>query len=464
LSTGPAARRIARFAAEAVPPDDVLEAARLHLLDTLGVALGAAALRHRPRVEYAARRLGFGHEATGIGQAKPLSTAGAALLNGMLAHAMEADDTHIGAVMHGSAVVLPAALAAAERADADGSMLLRAFVVGWEVLIRVGLAFPGELLHFGFQATSAAGPFGAAIAAGVIAGLDENGLTAALGIAGSQGGGVFEFLAEGSTSKWLHAGWPALAGLVAVDLASAGLTGPETVLDGPRGFGAAFARRSDGGEAALATALDDLGHGWRLPEVAVKLYPTCHFVQPFLECLEELLAGGMQPAQVAEVHCFVPPGAAALICEPEMQMRHPVTPYQAKWSLPYCLGAMLADGCVTPASFDRATPDFQALERAELVKWSLDPAADFPRCYPGRLTVHLHDGTRLEAAVTDVRGGKARLLLPKSILAKFHAYVAPALNEARADKVIAAVAALGRGGSARALGRELRDAAGGGPL
>lgn len=457
----PAARRLAAFAASAAPPAAALDAARLQLLDTLGVALSASALRRRPRIEHAARRLGAGVEATGIGEQIPMGAAGAALLNGMLAHATEADATHVGSVMHGSAVVVPAAFAAAERANADGATLLRAIVVGWEAMIRIGLALPGALLRHGFQATSTAGPFGAALAAGVVERLNEDALAHSLGIAGSQSSGVFEFLADGSNSKWLHGGWPALAGLVAADLAAAGLTGPATILEGSRGFAAAYAREADT-RAAFAAACDDLGEAWRITEVAVKLLPTCHFVQPFLECLDDLMAQGARVADIARIDAFVADGAASLICRPEPRMRHPATPYQGKWSLAYCLGLRLAHGAITPASFDGDTPDAAALAWADRFHYQTVPS-DFPRCYPGRLRVTLRDGSTRETFVSDVLGGPTRKLSASTVDAKFRAYAAPALGSSGVEAVMKAVHALVRGGDARDLGTSIRAAVASGP-
>src|SRR5690606_28344342 len=100
------------------------------------------ALRHRPRIEDAIAGFGFGN-ATGFGLAKPISAPAAALLNGCFAHALEADDTHTGSIMHGSSFLVPAVLATAEEMDADGPTMLRALAIGWEVIIRIGCGFPG---------------------------------------------------------------------------------------------------------------------------------------------------------------------------------------------------------------------------------------------------------------------------------------------------------------------------------
>ncbi len=205
----PVARRVAIFAAalsfEDIPAATV-DAAKWHLLDALGVGLAAAAATVRPRIEEAVRSLGAGTDSTGLGLAARLPAASAALLNGTLIHALEFDDTHIASVVHGSAVVVPAALALAEREAASGADLLRAIVLGWELFIRLGLAAPNGVQQRGFQLTAVGGPFAAALAAAALLRLDVEATTAALGIAGSQAAGLFEFLANGSTAKHIHGG------------------------------------------------------------------------------------------------------------------------------------------------------------------------------------------------------------------------------------------------------------------
>src|SRR5262249_56307696 len=122
-------------------------------------------------------------------------------------------------IVHGSAVLAPTALAAAQEAEASGEDLLRAYILGWEVLVRMGLAAPGGFQARGFQVTSVAGTLVAALQAAELAMLDENRTVAALGIALSQAAGVFEFLSNGSSVKSMHPGWAAHPGLLPARLA-----------------------------------------------------------------------------------------------------------------------------------------------------------------------------------------------------------------------------------------------------
>jgi 2-methylcitrate dehydratase PrpD len=166
------ARQVRAIGAAAIPAD-VRACGRLHLLDAMGVALAAAATGvGRPYLE-AAASIGGAGPANIFGSGLRRDAATAALLNGGLMHGLEYDDTHTASIVHGSAVLAPAALAVAQEAEASGEDLLRAYILGWEVLVRMGLAAPGAFQARGFQVTSVGGTLVAALEAAEILKLDE---------------------------------------------------------------------------------------------------------------------------------------------------------------------------------------------------------------------------------------------------------------------------------------------------
>ena len=229
-------------------------------------------------------------------------------------------------------------LAVCEETGASGASFLRAFVLGWEIFVRLGLAAPGAFGRRGFQFTAAGGPFAGALTAGLVLGLDSEQMTDALGIAGSQASGVMEFVHEGATVKALHAGWPAHAGLLAARLAEAGMTGPASIFEGADGFYRAYTDDA-GATARLRNHLETLGERWHLREVALKLHASCHYIQPFLECLEILLERGLDPADVAAIQCEVPPGEERLICEPWTEKLRPVLRLPGEVQPSLCAGS-----------------------------------------------------------------------------------------------------------------------------
>ncbi len=422
-------------------PGRVAEFARLHLLDAIGVALAAASLETRPRIERAVAAMGSATESTGLGLAAPLPAPAAALLNGSLIHALEFDDTHMGAVVHASAVVAPVALAVAERERCGGEALLKAFVLGWELLSRAGLACPGGFHARGFQGTAVLGAPVAAAVASWLVGLDRAPMQAAMGIAGSQASGIFEFVSDGTTVKMLHGGWPAHAGILAAALAREGLTGPATVFEGPRGIYRAF---TDDAQAAerFSRSLEDLGERWLLPEAAFKAYPCCHYIQAALEALQAVLAGGVQAADIERIDCELPREVAWLVCEPWDRKLAPPSGHVAKFSLPYCLAALALDGRVDVATFDRRDADPRLTPMMQRVRFLPMAASGFPARYPARVRVLARDGASHAIEIQDVLGSSARPFSRAQVLDKFRANATRRLTEEAVGEVIARVEAL----------------------
>ena len=437
----PIARRLADFAAGLAAdqlPAPVVEAAKLHFLDALGVGLAAASLQTRPRIELAIGVLGTGAEATGIGLVDPIPAPSAALLNGSLIHALEFDDTHMAAVVHASAVVAPAALAVAERERRTGAQLLTAYVLGWEVLARIGLSGPTAFHARGFQSTAVAGAPVAALVAGSLAGGDVDMLCNAMGIAGSQAGGIFEFIADGSTVKMMHGGWPAHAGIVAVALAQAGLTGPATVFEGERGLLRAFTSDPDCAER-FAGELDDLGTRWLIEQAAFKAYPCCHYLQAAIECLAGILARGLRAESISRVICELPEEVAWLVCEPWTEKLRPTSGHVAKFSLPYCLAAVMVDGDVDVDTFDRQSVDPRLVAMGERVQFAPMKHSGFPQRYAAGIRVETFQGGVYEEQVLDVQGSASRPFSSADVETKFRRNAGRLLMPEAVDAVVDAV-------------------------
>jgi 2-methylcitrate dehydratase PrpD len=408
---------------KALPPEriphGVKEAAKLHLLDAIGVGLAAAATSAgQPYLDAVSALNGSGGAATVFGSAGAFAPATAALANGGMIHALEYDDTHTASIVHGSSVLAATALAAAEAGDASGDDLLAAYIKGWEVLIRAGLAAPGKFQAQGFQITSVAGTLGAALVASELSGLDEARRVHAVGIALSQASGVFEFLTNGSTVKSLHAGWAAHGGIVAGTMAGAGLTGPETAFEGQFGLFRRFAIDPDAADR-FAGEITTFGVEWHLPQAAFKFYPCCHYIHPFIEALEIALRQNPDCA-VDAILCEVPPGAAPLISEPWERKLKPRSGHEARYSLPIALAARLVEGAVTPMTFANM-PSSKIMAKAELISARPMTNANFPQRFEARLHVRFAKGNLMEVYVDDVFGGSRRPPTRETVLAKFRA-------------------------------------------
>jgi 2-methylcitrate dehydratase PrpD len=427
-----AARAAARalLAAGALPPH-VDQAARLHLLDSLGVGVGAAIRGPVRALASSAGRLGGPGRGTVIGQPERVHPATAALVNGTLIHSLEFDDTHAASIVHGSSVLTGAAVAAGESDDREWPHVVRAYALGWELFIRLGLAGSVAIQRRGFQVTSVLGPFAAAAVGSLLSGADEDGIVRALGIASSQSAGNFSFLESAAFTKALQPGWAAHSGLLAVELARAGITTAEGSLDGACGV---YALYGDGAPASLAGQLESLGQEWHLPEAAYKLLPCCHFIHSYVDAVAELRSRAVDAEDVVKVIADVPEEACAIIADPWAQRQRPATAHAGRWSLPYVLGIALAHGSVSLADFDGAVdPEaIQFAQRCELSRW---PGSGFPQRFPARLTVQTAGGRAHRIEIDDVRGGGSRPVGESEILAKFRANAALGLPDADAARL-----------------------------
>jgi 2-methylcitrate dehydratase PrpD len=427
-------------------PAAVVRAAKRHVLDTLGVALGAAGAGAAAPVVEAVRAWGGAREAVVWGHDFAAPAAHAALACGALAHALDFDDTHLESVVHPSAAVVPAALAVAEEAGADGRSFLVACVAGYEVATRVGAAAPGRFHARGFHTTGLAGPFGAATAASVLWGLTAAQTANALGIAGSVASGLFAFLADGSETKRLHAGWAAHGGVVAADLARRGFTGPTTIFEGPHGLFDAFLH----GEAPdLARCVRGLGEQWETVRIAIKPYPACHFVHACMDAARRL---GVRAGDVAEVRCFVPPAVTGIVCEPAAAKARPLTTYAAQFSLPFAVASAMVGGREGLDLFGaEALADRRVLALAERVRSVPDPTLPFPGAYPGRVRVVLRDGRVREAEEPINRGHPDRPLSDDEVEEKFARNARRRLDPGSVAKVAWVVRRLEQAGSMEEL-------------
>ena len=456
-----ASASLARFAAGLRPadlPPEVTALVKRHLLDVLGVALAAAVDPFAAQARAAVTALAGGAgPATVIGDATRLPPAWAALLNGILAHGLDYDDTHEAAVTHVSCSVAPTMLAAAERHASRGADALAALALGMETAVRIGLVAPGAFHDRGFHPTGVCGAYAASLVAGRLAGLDAPRLAHALGLAGSLASGTMEFLTDGTWAKRVHAGWAAHAGLSAAALADAGFSGPGETFEGRFGL---YRSHLGAGEWDVAGLTRDLGTRWHLLDIALKPYPCCHMTHAFIDAAAALRAGGIAAADVDAVECHIHPREMPVVCEPVESKLAPQSDYDAKFSLPYTVAAMFVRGQVDLDDFSPAAiADRAVLDLARRVTCLPDPAADYPRCFPGRLRVRLRDGRWLAHDEPVNRGSFLRPLADADVADKFRRNAARALPPAQVEAVETAVAALDAAPDVGALTAALRTAA-----
>ncbi|MEJ8279946.1 MmgE/PrpD family protein [Pseudonocardia spirodelae] len=421
-------------------PAEVRERARHLVLDAVGLAFASTAYPFPGVALSALSAFGGAGEQPVLGLPDRLPARDAAVLNGVLVHGMDFDDTHIPAVTHVSASALPAALAAAVAAGADTRTLLLAYILGVEVTSRVGIGGAGGFHDVGFHPTAVAGAFGAAVAAGKVTGLDATGFAAAQGVVGSMSSGLLEFLADGAWTKRLHPGWAAMSGLTAAGFAAAGWSGPTAVYEGRFGLYASHLAGRDTRPDAVA---DGLGGTWELMRTAVKPYPVCHFIHAFADAAL-LLRPEIGTATVTGIRCAIHPVPGKVVCEPPEAKWAPRDEYDAKFSLPYVVATTLLRGRFGLAELsDRALADRAVLDLAQRVQVVDDQDSAFPAAYSGAIEIELDDGRVLRHREQVNRGHDERPLTNDDVVAKFRETIGTVASPAVADRVQRAVLALG---------------------
>ena len=457
------AETLAAFTADLAParvPRSVGAQALRLLLDTVGVTLAAAGEDFAKSVQAVARTLGGPPEASLWGSREQVGMAAAVLANGTLAHGLDYDDTLEDAIVHTGSCCVTAALAAGEARHASGAEVLAAIVASVEVMAAVGSVAPGAFHRRGFHPTALCGSFGAAAAAGRLLGLTRAELVTAFGLCGSQASGIIEYLADGTWTKRLHAGWAAHAGVVAALLAQAGFTSPRTVFEGTHGFYQAFAGAAPdpGRLTALGAAV---GHEWAIERLMFKAYPCGSINQPYMDCAARIRTRPeFDPAAVRDIVCRTAEGPVHRLWEPIAEKRRPTTPYGAKFSLPYCIALVLVDGAAGVEGFsEECTRDPRILGVAEKVRYVLDPTLPYPKRFTGHVRVELQDGRVLEETQDAPRGGPEHPLPPEELRAKFRANAVRALPAAQVDWLLARLLAIDRATDVAPIVGGLRRAA-----
>jgi 2-methylcitrate dehydratase PrpD len=365
---------------------------------------------------------------TAIGHERGLSAAGAAFVNGTAAHGEDFDDTFEGGPVHAGAVVVPAVLAACERAPSLtpprsrgrqgwGPAALLGVAVGAEVMCRLSTVVPKAVHKSGFHPTAIFGVMGAAAGVGAALGSSAKQIVDALGIAGSMASGIIEYLAEGAWTKRLHPGWAAQSGYRAALLARAGFVGPRTVFEGTHGLFFGFAHTVEGDFGAL---LDDFGERWVIETLAFKPYPCGTMAHPYIDCARRLAGRGVKAAEVREMICEVAEGTVHRLWEPLADKRRPPNGYAAKFSTPYLIArGFLRGGVGLDAFTDEAVRDPDVLALAAKVRYVVDPDNPYPAAFTGHVRAVLADGRVIEERQPHFRGGAGEPLTRAEIVEKF---------------------------------------------
>jgi len=407
-------------------PEAVVDSAADRVMDILGICVAGRGSDAGRAARGLAAEWGGRPEAQLAGEPDRLPAAAAAMVNGTYSHALDFDDTHLPSIVHPSAPMVPALLAQAEAAAADGRSLTTALIASYEVNTRLAMAqYDGELgnsvfFERGFHATSIIGAVAASAGCARLRGLGAEGVMHAIAIACSMGAGLIEANRGGGSVKKFHGGWAAHSAVTAAAMAAHGLTGPPSVLEGRFGFFQAFC--GDRWDPAEVTA--GLGTRWDTPGIFFKPYPCNHFTHTVADCAFELRAQGLRAEDLSHVEIGTAAAPWRTIGDPIAEKRRPRSAYHGAFSAPWVFAtALLRDGepRLTRGDFAPETVgDPERLRVAGLCDVVVDGAcsAVFPHQFPAVVHAVTVDGRRWDARVMANLGGPERPLSREQLLVK----------------------------------------------
>ncbi|MGD9079110.1 MAG: MmgE/PrpD family protein, partial [Desulfobacterales bacterium] len=357
-------------------------------------------------------------------------------------HSIEMDDVDNESSLHPGVVVFSSTLATGEMAGASGKRFILAAVLGYEVMVRLGTALgPENSYKRGFHPTGTCGTFGSSVACSKILGLQEDEISNAMGISGSQAAGSMEYLAQGAWTKPFHAGWAAHSGMAAALLSRKGFKGPSSILEGRDGFLHAYSNRAD-----PSRVLEGIGSGFQILRTSVKVHACCRYMHsPIDAVLKIIKENNLRPEQVRKIKVGVLRAGAHLIAEPIESKYSPQSIVDAQFSMPFGAAAALLYGRAGLKEFQPATirskPIRETMRKVECI---IDPELErtFPKQWRATAEILTDDDKRYSTTVEYPKGDPENPLSWEEMIERFHELTGRILKKDQRIKIVEAVKTL----------------------
>lgn len=445
-------RRLATWVASLAPGDvpvDTRHAAKALTADFVRCAVIGAHMKEVLAVRQILKSWQSTGQSTVLVLGDHLDPNRAALLNGVVGRIADADHSHVGSMMHPGAAVLPASFVAAEMAESSGLDFLTAVTAGFDVAIRVGLALQPSHFRRGFESTSTCGVFGATAAAGKLMGLSADEMLLAFGTAGSLAAGVAQFYKLGTRINALHAGRAAEAGILAVSLAQEGWGGPRAILEGPEGFGQAFADSWD-----WTATTEGLGSEFKITGCTIRTHSTSARLQASVQAALDLVtARGFDLADITHIQVHIPTIIAGRLTDP-----NPPDAAAAQLSLQRAVGLALCLAkrrnsriALTVSDFEQHFDDPEVRRIALVTQPVVDPRIDqlmTEETVPSVVEIQLADGRTLTREVLKPVGSPVASMSTSELHDFFFAQVEPTLGLDATTRTFELIAGLDQAGTA----------------
>ena len=401
-------------------PADVRKSGVSSFLNWMGCAVGGSQHETLDRAIAALAPFAGPGQATILGRREHFDVMHAALLNGISSHVFDFDDTHLKTIIHPAGPIASAVLAMAEYQPLSGAELLHAFIIGVEVECRIGNAVYPAHYDIGWHITGTAGVFGAAAAVGKMLGLDEQQMTWALGIAGTQSAGFREMF--GTMCKSFHPGRAAQNGIASALLAKQNFTSSNRVLEAPRGFAHVMSVARDFDEITR-----DLGKVWETALNSYKPFACGIVIHPSIDgCIQLRNEHGLKAEDIAKIDLIVDPLVLELTGK-----KTPQTGLEGKFSVYHSCAAAIIYGAAGENEYgDDTVRDPRVMTLRDKVEAVAKEDINEDEAY---LTITLNDGRVLKKHVEHAIGSIAKPMTRDQLIAKFDSLVRDVLPVDRAD-------------------------------
>ncbi len=404
-------------------PDAMVNEAKRLTVDFLGVGLAGSRTESGRIAGTFAVDLAGPADAHVLGQRGMVSSVHAAFANAISSHSVELDDIDVLAMFHFAPPIVSVALAVGEREHSSGEEMITAIIAGCEMMNRLSRATNPFLRNRGFHTTPTCGVFGATVTAGLLLGLTKEQMVNSLGLAGAQASGLMEMYGT-SMQKRFNPGPAARNGVTSALMALGGFTGADSIIEGERGFAAAFAGAFD-----RDVFLEDLGTGIPV-EIEYKPYSCARPIHNAIDTMLELRERDhLTASEVKTVTVYRHPDWAKY-----HGISHPRTFHEAQMSLPYSMGVALVHGKALPEVYSNVGKgDDDAMRISEMVK--ILPEPSLLRGVSCRAVVETTDGRELVSTVDYPRGSLQRPLNDEELTNKFRSLAGSVLETEQVDQL-----------------------------
>jgi 2-methylcitrate dehydratase PrpD len=403
-------------------PEDVVEFTKLCILDWYGSAVAGSGLKPIQAIKELTEEWGGREQASLITGGKS-SVGNAILVNAAASHIVELDDIHKSSIIHAGTVVIPAAVAVAEAYGLTGKELITSVVLGYEVCYRIGEAVSPSHYYY-WHNTATCGTFGSAAAVAKLLNLNTEQIMNALGNAGTQAAGLWEFIEDGANSKQLHTAKAAFNGTMASLLAKKGFTGATHILEGRRGFFNAMSETND-----PSTITKNLGQEYKITENSFKIHASCRHTHPAIDCILDIM--NEHSLDYKDIHAITIKTYQTVLTITDNPK--PDTVYASKFSIQYCAALAAFKGSAGLADFTEQglkTPVLaELIKKVEVI---VDPYYEtaYPEKWGAKAEIELVNGKAFSNETDFPKGDPENMATKQDLIYKFKTITAGLLENA----------------------------------